>query len=164
MIASHVDDWMVIGDEVFEEEIASKLKDTFKLSKVETKSFKYCGCNVVIRESGIIELDQNDYIDTLELMEELDGEDDRELNTREKKQVRGKIGELLWISLLTRPDLSFDVNLLSSQVSNGTVLTAKNINKLLKKAKKSRNILRFSKLGDLSQLRVKKGSKTRNLV
>ena len=29
LIASHVDDWLVIGDDVFEEEIASKLKDTF---------------------------------------------------------------------------------------------------------------------------------------
>ena len=45
------------------------------------------------------------------------GEDDRELNEEEKKEARGKIGALLWVSLLTRQDLSFDVNILSSEVS-----------------------------------------------
>jgi hypothetical protein len=74
---------------------------------------------------------------------------------KEKTDVRGKIGELLWISLLTRPDLSFEVNALSSEIANGTIKTARDINKLLKKAKSTRNILRFIKLGDLSKLKVK---------
>ena len=100
-------------------------------------------------------LDQNEYIDTLELLDDLKGDDTRELSEYEKKQVRGKIGELLWISLLTRPDISFDVNVLSSQVSQGTVETAKNINKVIKKAKTSRNILKFVKLGDASKLTLK---------
>ena len=57
--------------------------------------------------------------------------------------------------MLTRPDLSFDVNILSSQVTEATVEIAKNINKLIRKAKTTRNVLKFTKLGDASKLSVK---------
>ena len=79
----------------------------------------------------------------------MDGTDERELSEKEKKEVRGKVGELLWISLMTRPDLSFDLNVTSSELGNSTVLTAKNVNKLVTKAKTIRNTLRFVHLGDI---------------
>ena len=56
---------------------------------------------------------------------------------------------------MTRPDISFDVNKLSSEVANGTLATMKAVNKAIKKAKHSKNVLKFSKLGDLSDLSVK---------
>ena len=59
------------------------------------------------------------------------------------------------MSLMTRPDLSFDVNILSSEVAEGTIATMKAVNKVVRKAKSSKNILKFSKLGDLSDLSVK---------
>ena len=80
---------------------------------------------------------------------------DRNLSDKEKKDARGKIGALLWISLMTRPDLSFDVNLLSTEVSKGTVRTVKEINRVVKKAKSKRVTLRFTRLGDISKLLVK---------
>ena len=69
--------------------------------------------------------------------------------------MRGKIGELLWVSLMTRPDISFDVNILSSEVATGTGATVKSVNKIIRKAKSSRSILKYSKLGDISDLSVK---------
>ena len=56
---------------------------------------------------------------------------------------------------MTRPDISFDVNKLSSEVANGTIATMKDANKVIKKAKHNKNMLRFTKLGDLSELSVK---------
>ena len=90
----------------------------------------------------------------MEVLGKLEGDDERELSGKEKKLMRGKIGELLWVSLLTRPDLSFDVNILSSEIASGTVKTAKDINKVLLKAKLNRNTMKFRKLGDLSKLTV----------
>ena len=155
IIVANVDDLILAGDDVFEEHITAKLKQIFKFSKVEGGTFTYCGNKIVTRDNGTIELDQNEYIDTLEPLDDFKGDVTRELSENAKKQVRGKIGELLWISLLTRPDISFDVNVLSSQISQGTVETAKNINKLIKKAKASRNILKFVRLGDASKLTLK---------
>ena len=65
------------------------------------------------------------------------------------------MGELLWLSLITRPDFSYDINVLSGEVSKATVTTAKELNKLVTKAKKSKNILRLSKLGKVEDLVVK---------
>ena len=71
------------------------------------------------------------------------------------QQARGKIGALLWVSLVTRPDVSFDVNILSSQVAKGTVKTVKEINRLISIVKSRQNKLKFIRLGDISELKVK---------
>ena len=53
---------------------------------------------------------------------------------------------------MTRPDLSFEVNILSSEVAQGTIATMKAVNRVVRKAKSCKN---FSKLGDLSEISVK---------
>ena len=155
LITTHVDDLIMAGNETFATEVEDKLQEVFKFSKVEQEAFTYCGCSIVAKEDGTIELDQNDYIDALGQMDRVEGEDSRELSDKEKKEARGKIGALLWISLMTRPDLSFDVNILSSEVSKGSVKTVKEINRVVRKAKNTRSKLRFARLGDISELLVK---------
>ena len=123
LIVVNVDDVIMAGNEIFKQEVEEKLKDMFKFSKVEEKEFVYCGCTIKCKDDGTIELDQNSYIDTLKQMDKIPGDDDRELTEEEKKEARGKVGALLWVSLLTRPDLSFDVHILSTEVSKGTVKT-----------------------------------------
>ena len=116
LIVSHVDDLLIMGDALFESEIEKRLAKTFIFSKIEEKSFKYCGCQITVEKSGDILLDQIKYVDTIEEIDRKSGHDDSELNRRELKQLRGKIGEILWISLMTRPDLAFDVNKIASEV------------------------------------------------
>ena len=155
LITTHSDDLIMAGNDKFEKEVTSKLQEIFQFSKIEENSFKYCGCNIKGNEDGTIELDQNDFIENLVEMEVPDGDDSVELSKQEIKSVRGKIGELLWISLMTRPDISFDVNVLSSEVARGRIATVKAINRVVKKTKSSRNVLRFSRLGDLTDISVK---------
>ena len=107
IVTTHSDDLILAGDEIFEKEIVKKLQELFKFSKVEKNSFKYCGCNVTVKGDGRIEPDQNDYIDRLEELDVCNEPDDQNLSKQGVKAVSGKIGELLWISLMTRPDLSF---------------------------------------------------------
>ena len=84
-----------MGNEVFDEDIVTKLKGKFKFSKIETKSFEYLGCNIEAKDDGTIELDQNKYIDAMTSLKMMEGEDTRELSNVEKTEVRGKIGGLL---------------------------------------------------------------------
>ena len=155
LITTHSDDLILAGNELFEEDIESKLKEMFQFSKIEEHSFKYCGCNITSKQDGTIELDQNDYIDSLDELEVPSGDDKEELSKEEIKSVRRKIGELLWVSLMTRPDVSFDVNVLSSEVSKGTISTVKAINRVVRRAKNTKNVLRFTKLGNMSDLSVR---------
>ena len=152
LVASVVDDLIIAGDGKFEEEVEAKLKEIFVFSKIEKGSFKYCGCNIKVDENGEIELDQNDYIDKLEYLPSIEENIERSLLQAEQKALRGKIGELLWLSLMTRPDISFDVNQISSQVSHASGHTIKAVNKIVSKAKSRKDVIRFSELGKLSDL------------
>ena len=92
------------------------------------------------------------------MIEEIDkqaGDEDRELTRAELKQLRGKIGEVLWISLMTRPDLAFDINKIASEVQGATARTVKDMNNIIRKAKGRKPVLRFTRLGDYSDLVVK---------
>ena len=123
---------------------------------MEMGTFVYCGCRIKVNEDGSIDLDQEEYIANLEKMRKVHGEDERELTEVEKTDARGKIGALLWISLITRPDISFDVNTFSSEVSKGKVKTVKEINRLIGIVKEKKKIcLKFVRLGDISKLKVK---------
>ena len=154
LIISNVDDLLMIGDEVFDLEVTENLREEFKFSKMEEGTFVYCGCKIKVNEDGTIDLDQSEYIDNLKKMEKAEGDDERELTGKEKTEARGKVGALLWISLITRPDISFDVNSLSCEVSKGKVKTVKEINRVISIAKENKNRLKFVPLGDLNDLKV----------
>ena len=77
------------------------------------------------------------------------------MNYSEQRQLRAKIGEILWLSLMTRPDLSFDVNKLASEVPEATIETVKYMNSVINKAKNNRQVLNFTKLGNLEDLCIK---------
>jgi hypothetical protein len=132
LVVSHVDDLLLIGDSAFEKDIEKKLHHTFMFSKIAEKSFKYCGCQITVQEGGDIILDQNSYVDKLEVIENKTGDKNRPLTAMEVKELRGKIGEILWISLMTRPDLAFDINRIASEVPDATVKTIKDINRIIK--------------------------------
>ena len=154
LVVSHVDDFLLIGDQVFHNKVELKLQEIFKFSKIESGTFKYCGCTIRVKDNSVIELDQQSYIDgfkTLEIKEK----HDRPISSEELKLLRGKIGEILWVSLMTRPDLAFEVNQLSSEVPTATIQTLKKCNALILKAKKKNEVMRFVKLGPLSDLAVK---------
>ena len=118
------------------------------------RDFKYCGCTIRCNEKGEIELDQNDYIENIKYLNKKEGENDRELEEDEKKELKSKVGELLWVALMTRPDISFDVNSISSKVKTATVKTGKEMNKIIEKCKSRKDVLRFVPLGRFSDLKV----------
>ena len=154
-VLSHVDDLLMGGDETFKNEVENELAKVFTFSKVEEKNFKYCGCNINVTENGDIKLDQNEYLDKLKEMEENGADLEHLLTVKEQRELRGKIGEVLWLSLMTRPDLSFDINRIASEVPKATVKTKKDMNNIVRKAKSRKEVLTFTKLGDISELVVK---------
>ena len=154
IIVTNTDDLILAGDDVFDKDITTKLLQIFKFSKLEEDSFTYCGCDIKINSDGTIELDQNNYIRKIEEIDDTEAMHNRKLTDKEIKKVKAKLGELLWVSLITRPDLSFDVNSLSSKVLNGSTDLLKTVNCIIRKAKSSKNVLRFVRLGDISKLSV----------
>ena len=73
----------------------------------------------------------------------------------ERKVIRRVVGELLWVSLMTRPDLSFEVNQLYSNIISATIRELKEAKRLVEKAKIEPITLNFTKLGSKDDLRIK---------
>jgi hypothetical protein len=65
------------------------------------------------------------------------------------------VGELLWVSLMTRPDISFEVNNLSSLISTAKVKDLKEAKRLVEKAKLVPVTLTFTKLGPVENMKIR---------
>ena len=130
LVCVHVDDLFMAGNEAFKEIIKTQLMKEFKFSKVEMKKFKYLGCQIEQLDNGDIALNQNEYIQNLPEVVLPPGRKTEKVNETERQTIRKVIGELLWVSLMTRPDLSFDVN----QLSYATLQDLKDAKRLIEKA------------------------------
>ena len=77
------------------------------------------------------------------------------MNEKERKEIRRVVGELLWVSLMTRPDLSYEVNQLSTNISNACIKDLKDAKRLVEKAKFEPITLKFTRVGPFDKMRLK---------
>jgi hypothetical protein len=155
LVCVHVDDLLLCGNDAFESIIANKLMKYFKFSKLEKEKFTYLGCEIQKLPSGDISLNQNEYIKNIREVIIPTRRKNSNVTEYERKEIRRVVGELLWVSSMTRPDLAFEVNLLSSNISSATVREVKDACRLVEKAKKYPIALNFSRLGKRENLRIK---------
>ena len=125
------------GNYHFETLITKKLLQYFKFSKIEKQKFKYLGCEIEKLASGDISLNQNEYIQNIKEVIVPAKRNSCKVNNAERKEIRRVVGELLWVTQMTRPDLSFDVNHLSTKISDATIRELKDARRLVEKAYKS---------------------------
>ena len=96
-----------------------------------------------------IAIDQNNYIEQLKKVN-IDPlckfQKKLNLSDSERDRLRAKIGQLLWISNHTRPDISCDVSILASKLKDATINELQTVNKLINKIKDNQYILRYQPL------------------
>ena len=68
--------------------------------------------------------------------------------------VRSAVGKLLWVCGQTRPDISFEVYLLATNIKNLDESSIKNVNKLFSNMKQNECKLIYQKLGNDNDLRI----------
>ena len=137
IVALHVDDLIYVGSKRFLSTVIERLRKDFTIGSESEEEFLYCGVQVrsVFTDRGlVITLDQSLYVESIEPMQVPSKTDGGFLSQQETTQYKGLVGKLSWISLLTRPDLCFDVNQ-ASMKSHPTVFDVKCINKIVKDAK-----------------------------
>ena len=115
LIAVHVDDFLWSGNAEFQ----STIIPTF-----------------IAQVSEQIKFDQEDYINALKpITIQCHQQPDQPLSPTEKELLRSKIGQLLWISSQTRPDISFDVSTTAINLTNPKINDLITINKIVRKTK-----------------------------
>jgi len=155
ILACHVDDFIWSGNRDFDK-IMNNIRTIFQVGKEDEHAFKYCGINLTSNGSEIF-LDQNRYTDNISPIY-VDPtralEKDSPLVEREIHSLRSKVGQLLWLSHQSRPDLLFDTCNAAVTIKNSTVKDMLVINKVIVKAKSSKMTLKYQYLGDDNNLRL----------
>ena len=67
--------------------------------------------------------------------------------------LRSAVGQLNWLSCVTRPDIAFDVSVLSSNVKEARISDLIYANKVIRRVKNDKSHIRFSPL-DLSSVSI----------
>ena len=92
-------------------------------------------------------LNQHDYIAGIEEISLSNASDStRLLDKKEQREYRRACGALNWVATQSRPDISFDVAVLSSKLGQPNVKDVKMANKVVRKVKSADISLRFLKL------------------
>ena len=149
ILTCHVDDILWGGTIQFEQSVIAQIAKVFQISKSHSKAFTYVGVELDQRPDGSISLCQDSYvrsISPIELtVEELQNKHIK-LNDRLTLELRRACGQLNWLACITRPDVSFDVSVLSSNIKNSTITDIIHINKIIRKVKNTPSYILFGKL------------------
>ena len=152
VMSAHVDDFFWAGTDQFKTMVIQKLTKQFQISCENQETFRYLGINVK-QQNNKIYIDQEAYAETIEMVN-IQGESslNRELTTLEHENLRSAVGQLLWISNQTRPDVSFEACVLSNSLKQATVAEIFRANKVIKKVKQNETMMTFSKINNIENV------------
>ena len=105
------------------------------VSKIERDKFRYTGIDVSTVEDGI-EIEMEDYVESLEEVKEIRKADRNEdLTKAELKVYRKMSGKLSWLANNTRSDLSYTALAMSRKNNSVKLTDLRDIARVLKQAK-----------------------------
>ena len=157
VIGTHVDDFLITGEDSWRKDICKKIAAKFELGKIEDGDFLYCGHRIVQTAEKLV-LKQEEFAEEIKpfnISPERKRESAEEVTDKERGQIRSGAGKLGWIARLTRPDLIFAQIEASSMVTTAKVSDLKRLNKAMMKVKDSKSELAIPKLdSDISKWRL----------
>ena len=132
MVLSYVDDFLIMGRRGVVEDTVTQLRDMWRTSVPEwvsdTQWLKFCGLQLRWRDGSLL-VGQPDYAREVlnrypdvkpcvyPLPKLSDDQEEENIDPRDVRKCQAIVGELLWLSTKTRPDLSYAVSYLGSRVA-----------------------------------------------
>ena len=123
-LAVHVDDILMGGSKEFQETVMKSLKERFPFKHWVTGEGEFLGKHVKQNSDQSIEVSQKDYsmsVSCISISKERRKLKEQEINEKERSQMRALLGEVNWIAMNSRPDLSASCSLLQQRVSSAKV-------------------------------------------
>ena len=146
IITVWVDDVIWAGTSHFSQNIIQKLKQTFSFGEESTNAFTYIGIHIFQTDKEIY-IDQNNYINSIEYIkispEKKINNKQEILGKTKNTEFRAKIGQLNWLSTISRLDLAMQTRYASALVTTATIKDAIFINKIIKQAKNTQYCIKF---------------------
>ena len=147
---THVDDVLHgTGTEEFNEKVMKPLKRKFVFGSEESDEFRYVGLHVK-QNKGAIVVNQNHYLETIEIPEVDKSRDLKEiLNEKNQEVFRGLVGKIGWLGGISRPDVAFDNVALSSKLGKANQEDLEYAVKVIKRLKVEDTKMSFPDLGEV---------------
>ena len=137
VLSIHVDDFVYGGTDNFQNLLNNSIFTDFCVGQQSCSLFKYLGLEVVQdKQNEIITVSQKEFVQKIagiQISEKRKRQKTHALAPDEYTKFRSLCGKLLWLSLQSRPDISFEVCQLSNHLANPNVEDILRINKLVKK-------------------------------
>ena len=156
LMTVHVDDFIYAGTNSFQSTIKDHILEGFQIKAQGEQSFSYLGLEVYQDESTHeITVGQCKYIKDLMLIQlspSRKSQKSNPINPSEYGQLRSGIGQLLWLSLQTRPDIAFQTCQLSNNLKDPNVADLLLYNKMVKNLQQNPDIpLRFQNIPNMKE-------------
>ena len=149
VMACFVDDEIWGGTDTFKKLVVDKLYEKFEVGSTHKKIFSFLGIYLHQQEDMSIVIDQNSFASSLNPIEvsaeRLSRKHERILPA-EEKQLRSLIGQLNWLSGISRPEVSFDVSAMTSRIKDATIEDLLYCNKVLKQVQSHPTSILFPKI------------------
>ena len=109
MIIVHVDDMLYVGTSKFLQRIMEPFKERLQTSRDDSVAFKYLGVNIS-QGNGCIQLDQTEYVRGMQqdLLNKASMQDKNRFAERQEISLfRQGLGQLGWVTSVSKPEASF---------------------------------------------------------
>ena len=136
VLALHIDDMYLGGNQEFIETIAEPLKKLSAFKHWHHGKGDFLGKWVEQKGNGYIVISQTEYakkLTGLDIDQKRKRETNEETTEDEKKQMRAVLGAVNWLVSGTRPDLAASCSLLQQRVSKSVVSDLVDVNRLVKR-------------------------------
>ena len=151
IIGGHVDDNIECGEKEMFRNVCDKMKKRFKYGSHNKLPFKFTGLVVKEDEDGI-KIDQDKYVEGLEIpnVKNISAlTKDSILDAEHQTIFRSLTSKLNMLSITARPDIAFDVKLLTSRYGKATKEDLLNVVKLVRKVKRDTTEFVIPNIGDM---------------
>ena len=148
IIGTHVDDFLITGEQSWLDKITKEISQRFELGKIEDGDFLYCG-HRIIQQGEKITLGQEEFaaeVKPFEISPARKRQPAEKVTEKERAQMRSGAGKLGWMARLTRPDLMFAQIEASSNVTRAEVSDLKQLNKAIIRVADTKSELNIPKL------------------
>ena len=155
IIVIHVDDLMFFGSDSFLLNVMKPFKAKFKISKEESEIFKYLGIKIS-QSNGCISLDQNEYLASVKadlLPSEAMRAKERNVSEEEVRRFKQGVGQLGWLTTISKPEAAFMYCLLSTVQAHPSVKDFLKYKKIINELKNVNSSIKLKPL-DLDGLTI----------
>jgi hypothetical protein len=124
LLALHVDDFVIGGSEIFEDEFVSKFKTLYPFKTWKVSEGEFLGKYLKQEKNFDIVISQQNYAANMKVLtigKERRKQKDQPCTEEEKSALRGVTGAGNWLTVSTRPDVASYNALLQQKIENATV-------------------------------------------